>query len=261
MDIQSAGAAPAVSLAVYGAMAPRKAIETAGGTGFRAVGIPACVRDFSPRRLGESGLRDLGAFLSKNGLSVSWLSAGPRGRFTLGATLQEDVDTLLALLAMAASLRAGAVVTAVGPLGAEGSGAAGNAAEALRALAEAADAVGVQLALRSAAGEDDSLGPLLRKLSGAPVGLVFDPGELLFAGRDPVDAAAAYGVISAVRASDSNAEEKDLPPGEGRVPWRDVLAALSVRDYYGHLTVDFAARTQSVEAAAAALSVLRRASA
>jgi len=259
MGIERTGLTPAVSLSVYGRMQPRRALGVAAETGFGAVGIPAWRGDLSPRGLGESGRRDLGAFLRRNGLALSWLSAGARGRFTVAGGVQEDVDVLTGILGMAHVLRPGAVTAGLGALGPANSEAESNAREALQVVCEAAEAAGTRLALWSTAGEFEAVERLLESLPGAPAGILFDPGEILFSGRDPVERAASCRDAAAVRASDSDAERKDLAPGEGRVPWRDVLASLSARGYHGFVTVDFAAHPRADRAAARALDVLKRA--
>jgi len=256
------GPAIALSLEVFGALSGRAAVERVRAVGYGAVGIPAWRRDFAPETLGTSGARDLAAYLGKFSLAVSWLSAGRKGRFTVSSSVEEDVDSLRAVIDLAARLRAPsmpptAVVATVGALGSADSAPATNAREAISALAADADGAGAILALAASEGEDALLDDLLTGFGDAPVGRLVDPGAMLFSGRDPIAAAAASKRIAAVRASDSSAEEVNLAPGEGRVAWREFLAALAVRDYHGYVTVEFAPRGDSNARAAQALGAMR----
>ncbi len=246
---------PALSLAVFSQIPPRQTLTAARKCGYTAVGIPAAHPAFSPAYLGQSGLRDLRASLEKNGLAVSWLSAGPAARFTAPAGLQEDVDFVSRLVEAAFVFPASTVVACAGPVGSADSKASAALLEALSAVSAIAGPV--SLALLCAPGESALVESILERLPGAPIGLLFDPGAALFAGRDPLDAASTTPRIAAVRASDSSPDEPNLPPGLGRVPWRDLLATLAGRDYDGYLNVEFAPRPSAAEHAANAFDVLR----
>jgi sugar phosphate isomerase/epimerase len=265
MSMKGFGRAPALSAEVFSTLSGRAAIDRVRQIGYSAIGIPAWRRDFAPDSLGDSGARDLAAYLGKNGLSVSWLSAGRKGRFTVSAALEEDVERIRRICALSMRLRSPympsvAVTATVGPLGAKDSPAANNAREALAAVAVGADASGAVVALAASQGEDALVDELIAGFPDAPLGRWIDPGALLFAGKDPVEAAMTSTRLAAVRASDSTGEETNLAPGEGRVAWRDFLAALGSRDYYGYATVEFAPRGSDTERATRALEVLRRGS-
>lgn len=262
MSIGGLGPAPALSIEVLADVSGRAAVDRVRAIGYGAVGIPAWRRDFSPDILGDSGARDLSAYLGKNGLSVSWLSLGRKGRFSVSATLDEDVERVRKVCALSVRLRAPlmpsiAVIAAIGPLGSVSSMAAANVREALDALAVEADATGAIISLSAAEGEDALLDTLIAEFPDAPLGRSLDPGPLLFAGKNPVEVAISTARLTAVRASDSGPDQTNLAPGEGRVPWRDFLAALGTRDYYGYATVEFLPRGNDVERAARALEVLR----
>jgi sugar phosphate isomerase/epimerase len=265
MNIGGFGPAAALSAEVLGGLTGRAAIDRVRAIGYGAIGIPVWRRDFAPDSLGDSGSRDLAAYLGKNDLSVSWLSTGHKGRFTVAATVQEDVERIRSVCALSVKLRTPlmpsiAVTATLGPLGSKDSPAAANAREALAAIAADADATGTVVALAASQGEEALVAELIAGFPGAPLGRLLDPGMLLFAGKDPVDAASSSQRVMAVRASDSGAEETNLAPGEGRVPWRDFLAALGSRDYHGYATVEFAPRGNDAERAARALEALRRSS-
>lgn len=257
-SILRGGAIAALSIEVFGSVPARAAIQRVREIGFSAAGLPAWRRDLAPEAIGKSGARDLAAVLARQGLAASWLSAGRKGRFTASATLDEDVTRIRAMLELAGRVRAGAVVGTVGKVGNADSAAARNVREALAPLAAVADATGVGLALSPAFNEYALIEAISLPFAQARVGMLFDPGEALFAGDNPVDRAIAARNVIAVRASDSSAEEADLAPGEGIVAWREVLAALGSREFYGYTTVDFAPRGDSTERAAKALDLLRR---
>jgi len=257
MSLGQFGPSPALSLEVLGGIPARTVIAQARELGYPAIGISAVRSEFSPAALGVSGARDLAVYLARNNLAVCWVSAGPRGRFSVSQALDEDIARARAVVELAGRLRAGAACVRVGAIGARDSEAAANLGQALRELAAAADGVGVSLALLPSPGEGHLIEGVLSGLVDAPVGRMIDPGAALFAGMDPVDEVALAGKVTAVRASDSSAESADLAPGEGRVPWRDFLAALGVADYHGYVTVEFAGRTDAPGRAAKALSMLR----
>ena len=242
MEIGAPGPRLALSLDVFSSLAARSAIARAREIGFAAVGISAARRDFSPESLGAGGARDLSTYLAKNGLSASWVSSGEKARFTLSATLDEDVARAGAIIELAGRLRADAAAAKVGPLGAKDSPSASRLREALTALAAAAELAGVRLALEAAPGDEGILSAVIADFPGAPIGRLLNPASAIFSGRDPVDDASSAPAVAAVLASDASAEETALAPGEGRVPWRDFLAALGARDYYGCVTIGFAAR-------------------
>jgi sugar phosphate isomerase/epimerase len=258
MSAGSLGLSLSLSIDALGASSVRAAIAGVRDLGYSGVALPAWKRDFDPKALGATGARDLAAWLAKNGLAVSWLSAGPRGRFTTPQAVTEDVDRVSSMLHLAGRLRAAAVAAALGPIGAVDSAPAKLAREAVAALAVQADAAGAALAVIASPGETAVIESLLADFADAPVGVLIDPGALLFAGRDPVDAVEAAAKVVAVRACDSSPEAQHLAPGEGRVPWRDFLATLMARDYYGFVTVDFAPSADSAARAAKAAGVLRR---
>jgi sugar phosphate isomerase/epimerase len=253
----------ALSIEVFGSFAARAAIERARAVGYSAIGIPAWRRDFAPDTRGTSGARDLAAYLGKFSLAVSWLSAGKKGRFAVSASVDEDVDSLRAVVALAGRLRAPsmppiAITATVGALGSIDSKPTANARDAISMLAAEADAAGATLALGASEGEDALLDEVLSGFADAPVGRLIDPGAILFAGRDPMAAVTASKKIAAVRASDSSGEETNLAPGEGRLAWGEPLAALGARDYHGYVTVEFAPRGDASARAANALNVLRQ---
>ena len=258
MEIGAPGPRLALSLDVFCTLAARSAIDRAREIGCAAVGIPAARKDFSPASLGAGGARDLAVYLAKNGLSASWVSAGEKGRFTVSAALDEDVARAGAVIELAGRLRADAASAKVGPLGAKDSPSASRLREALTALAAAADLAGVRLALEAAPGDEGILDAVTSDFPGAPLGRLLNPASALFSGRDPVDDASSAPAVAAVLASDASAEETALAPGEGRVPWRDFLAALGAREYYGYVTIGFAARGDATARAAKALEFLRR---
>ena len=258
MNTGGLGLALALSVDAVGAASSRAAIALVRDLGYSGAALPAWKRDFDPKALGVGGARDLSAFLDKNGLAVSWLSAGPKGRFTAGSAVSEDIDRVSAMLRLAGRLHAAAVTTVLGPIGSTDSKPAQVAREAVAALAVQADAAGTAVALIPSPGEAILVEALLTGFVDAPIGVLLDPGALLFAGKDPVDVVEAAPKVVAVRAADSSPEEVDLAPGEGRVPWRDFLATLMARDYYGFVTVDFASGADSAARAARAANVLRR---
>jgi sugar phosphate isomerase/epimerase len=246
-----------VALEVFGSADARGAILRAREIGYQAVGIPASRRDFSVRRIGESGTRDLAAYLAKNGLQASLVTTGDRGRFTVSSMLGEDVEMVRGVIDFAGRLRAGAVAVRVGQLGNQDSQAAGSFRQAVAFLAAAADRAGIQAAFAGAPGEESLLEAVLSAFPDAPAGRLVSPGEALFSGRDAADDVLEATRISAAIASDCSAEEMNLAPGEGRVGWAEVLAALAARDYHGYLTVSFAPRGDNAARAAKALGVLR----
>ncbi len=256
MSIGNPSVQIALSLEALGPLPARDAITRAGHAGYCAIAIPALRRDFSPESLGRSGTRDLAAFLGKNNLAVSWLSAGARGRFAVSSMLEEDIAKVLSIIQLSGVLRAACVSVNLGMVGSVDSLPAENVRQALRALADEADRLGVTIALSASSGEIGIVDGLLAGFPDAPLGRLLDPARALFAGSDPVDETLRAGRVVAVRASDSSAEQADLAPGEGRVTWRDLLAALAARDYYGYLTVDFAPGGDCVRRAATARSVL-----
>jgi len=252
------GAVPAISLEVFGGNSARTSILRARDLGFPAVGIPAARREFEPQILGSSGAKDLGVFLRNNGLSASWVWAGAKARLTFSRSAEEDIARMIEVIELSEKLRAGAAAVQVGQLGTNDSVAATNLREALASLAPLADKSGVTLALASTPGEEKLIDGVLKSFDGGPIGRLLNPGATLFAGYDPVHEIEAARQIAGVRASDSSGEETALAPGEGRVAWRQLLAALAARDYHGYVTVDFAPRGDVSGRAATALALLRR---
>lgn len=248
----------ALALEALGDLPARAAIVRSREIGYQAVGIPAGRKEFAPSTLGESGARDLASFLTKTGLTVSWVRAGQKGRFAVSSTLQEDVERTLSVIDLAKRLRAGCAAAHVGQLGEAKSPAAANLRQALDVLADAADRAAVRLALEPSQGEEAILDEVLVGVADAPLGRLLNPGQSLFAGVNPIDDVMAAGKIVAVAACDSSSDAANLAPGEGRVPWRDFLAALAARDYYECITTTFAPDKNSVMRASRALELLCR---
>lgn len=118
--------------------------------------------------------------------------------------------------------------------------------DVLNDLARHANHVGVILAFGFLRESAEDIGRLMSSVSTGPLGVDFDPAQLMMSGQVPVSALRSlHTFVSHVPLRDGLSETDgsgtETPFGQGAVPWLEVLATLGEIEYAGWLT---AVRTQ-----------------
>jgi sugar phosphate isomerase/epimerase len=132
-----------------------------------------------------------------------------------------------------------------------GDAALGQVVEDLSGLAPAAAAAGVRLGIESTLPAATVLGAV-RQIGSPAVTVYFDVANAVWLGYDPVaeiETLAAAGELPQIHVKDIVESPGDAAPGEGRVPYPDVAAALTRAGYDGYLV--FETRPTDEPAAAA----------
>ncbi len=221
---------------------PVAMIEAAAAAGFGAVGLPLRSGALKPLRreiLGDAALvREIRAACQANGVRVFDVEALVLGH-------EPPPDELRALLETAAELGASRV-SCLGwePIHGPGGLRPGEEPERLAALAEAAGAAGLVVGVEFMAFRSvDSLSAAARLVreAGAPnLGIVLDALHAFRTGAAPAQIAALEpGMVSHLQLCDAAPESPPrellaeearggrLPPGEGAIPLRAMMAALA----------------------------------
>jgi sugar phosphate isomerase/epimerase len=119
-------------------------------------------------------------------------------------------------------------------------------AESLDAIAAHCSSIGVRLILENMlphlfAGDVSDLTWLLGAIAAPNVGTCLDTGHALLSGDLPTVLRKLSSRLAMLHASDNQGSFDDhLPPGEGKVPWRDLLAQLAATGFAGAIVVELA---------------------
>lgn len=212
----------------------RQQITGAAGLGYRAVQLDAAAQGTRPRELDRSARRDLGAMFRRLGLELSGLDLWiPPAHFADPANTDRAVSAVGQAAALASELAA---------LGVAGEGARGRVVSVvlpekcpegvLAHLGSACETHGVLLA--------DHAWPARADTGHGAVRVGFDPGAVIFAGKDPiVEAAGLSPSPASARMTDMSPSGRVEPgSGLGRLDRAAYEAALHAAGYRGHLVVD-----------------------
>jgi L-ribulose-5-phosphate 3-epimerase len=221
----------------------RQALDEAARLAVGGVQIDA-VGDLSPRRLTESGRRELRNLLRSRHLELTALHGPLDAGLDEPTNLQPRIDYLREVMTLAYDLGPRRVVAAVGQVPqADDQPRATLHREALEALARHGDRVGTVLAVETGLESGETLAHYLATFDTGSLGVHLSPGNLLLHGFDPSAATRALsGRIVQVQARDVRRSSpsraaRETALGAGDIDWLSYLELLQEIDYRGWLVV------------------------
>lgn len=222
----------------------RRGLAIARHQGFRVVELDALEGDLAPERLSSTGRRDLARQLASHALALGALNAElHQVTFDDPRSGEWAVERTLAVLDLAADLRAGCVVTRVDCRDPADPAARERIAEVLALLADRADRIGVRVAVKPGNVGLNEVAAELRRRACPSLGACLDSGELIMRGIDMGEAAANLaGLIQWAHVRDAVRGSAGMPgyetaPGAGRLNPLEFLRALQAADYHGTIVL------------------------
>jgi L-ribulose-5-phosphate 3-epimerase len=200
--------------------------------------------DLAPRRLSQTGRRELLHLLRAHNLEVTALACPLRHGLDTALGQQGRIEYLQAALALSYDLSARVVTLQAGPVpGDRDSPPARLLTEALLALGHHGDRTGTVLALETGLEAGATLRQFLDQFDTGGLGVNFDPASLLLHGFDPFESARALsGRLSHCQARDARRSatsraSQEVPLGSGDIDWLQMLAVLEEVEYRSWLTL------------------------
>lgn len=232
-----------VRIADYG-VDVRRGLSIAREQGFRVVELDTLEGDLAPDRLSATGRRDLARQVASHALALGALNAELR-QITFDDPRRGElaVERTLAVLDLAADLRAGCVVTRVDCRDPADPAARERIAEVLALLADRADRIGVHVAVKPGGFGIEGLAAELNRRACPSLGACLDSGELIMRGIDLGETAANLaGLIQWAHVRDAVGGDAGMPgyetaPGAGRLNPLEFLRALQAADYHGTMVL------------------------
>ena len=246
----------------------REGIRAAKALGAEGVQLYGCSPEVSPEHLNAEGRRELRSFIADHGLVLSAI-CGDIGNFMDPAKNPERIDRAKSIVDLARELGTSIVTTHIGTVPDDVHSPAYTTLQAAcRELGHHATARGATFAIETGPETAAVLRNFLDSLDVQGIGVNLDPANLVMVCRDdPVAAVTTLApYIVHTHAKDGrnlkpcNPKEVyaafddgkypdleklfggppfvELPLGEGDVPWKPYLDALSAIGYHGFLTIE-----------------------
>jgi sugar phosphate isomerase/epimerase len=200
--------------------------------------------DLAPRRLSQTGRRELLHLLHAHNLQVTALACPLRHGLDAAPGQQARIEYLQAALSLSYDLGARVVTVQAGRVPDDlESPPARLLTEALLALGHYGDRTGTVLAVETGLETADKLRQFLEHFDAGGLGVNFDPANLLLSGSDPYESARALqGRLTHcqgrdARRSSSSRTSQEVPLGSGDIDWLQLLAVLEEVEYGGWLTL------------------------
>lgn len=218
----------------------RRAAEMAHEFSLEGLEIDSGSGPFSPGELSRSARRDIRRFFERSGLALSAVRYRPQGGLADTDANDRELPELFKRMELAEQLGSGILVVRIGRLPEEAKDPARRAIEeALKDLSLKAERHGVTLAVGPTEGSPGTLAGVVQAIGSPTIRAELDPGGLVARGFSAAEAAGLLGPLAVhARANDVGADGKTRPPGEGKVPWAEYLAALEGVEYTGFHALD-----------------------
>lgn len=221
----------------------KKALHIVARLGADAVEIDAR-GEITPRNLSRTGLRQLRKMLADQSLRVSAVSFQTRRGYDTTADLDSRIAATKAAMELAHDLGAPVVVNHIGTIPTDSDSDRWRLmVEVLGELGRHGQRVGAMLAAETRTETGQQMARLLAELPEESLAVDFNPGNLVAAGFDPLEAIAALGPwVRHVHATDGICEPSTrrgsaTPLGEGSADFPALLAALDEHAYRGDFTL------------------------
>jgi L-ribulose-5-phosphate 3-epimerase len=221
----------------------RKGLQAAGRMSASGVQLPA-TGELSPRRLSQTGRRELRHLLQSSNVELAALVCPFRHGLDVAEGLMERIDILTQALSMSFDLGAHVVIVQAGRIpDSDETPAARHLGEALRTLGQHGDRTGTTLALETGLDPGEKVAAYLGRFDTAGLGVSYDPGNLIVNGFDPYTSLQALrGKVTCCQAKDArrasaSRSAAEVALGNGDIDWLQMLGHFEAIEFRGWLTV------------------------
>jgi sugar phosphate isomerase/epimerase len=221
--------------------------------------------DLSPRRLSQTGRRELRHLLRSNNLDCASLVCPFHHGLDVAQGQAERIDVLRQAMTLSFELGARAVVVQAGRVPESADSPEGrHMAEALLDLSRHGDRTGAVLALETGLESGADLAAFLARFDTGGLGVCFDPANLFMNSFAVFESARALrGRIALCQAKDArragaSRSAAEVAVGAGDIDWLQFLATLEEIEYHGWLTVKREGGTNKLADITAGVAFLRR---
>lgn len=220
----------------------RRAVTAAAKMG--AGGIQIDVRhELNARELSDTGRRQFLHSVSEHNLRVASTFLPTRSTLYDSTNLDQRVSAIRSAMEFTRQLGTNILTLSAGPMPEADSPEYTVLTEVLTELATHGNHVGTTLCLRSGSAKPEDLLNLLNGIETGPLGIDFDPAASIAAGRESQsDYSDLHKLVHHVRATDTaNAADNssiEVPIGQGRVPWMELIVMLGEGTFSGWMSVE-----------------------
>lgn len=221
----------------------REGIRMAREVGADGIQVYTTRGEMAPENLSNSGRKDFLRFVESNGMVISALCGDyGKGGFVNPDGLDLRVENTRRCFDLARDLGVRYVTTHIGEVPADRKSREWAAlVEVIREVADYGAHVGCCFATETGPESGGHLRDFLQEVGSDGARVNYDPANMVMRGHDPVQGAKDLkGWIVHTHAKDGvrhdDGSRKEVPLGEGQVPWDEYLAALE--DYDGFHTVE-----------------------
>ncbi|MFK7818908.1 MAG: sugar phosphate isomerase/epimerase family protein [Planctomycetaceae bacterium] len=220
----------------------RRAITAAAKMG--AEGIQLDVRhEVNARELSETGRRQFLHALGQYNLRLASTFLPTRGTLYDENNLDQRISAIRGAMEFSHQLGTDVLNVNIGPIPADDSPDRKTLLEVLSELAAHGNHVGTTLCLRSGSSTAEQLLALMGSVDTGPLAIDFDPASSIANGCDALaDYSVLHKLVQHVRATDtaiaSDNSSMEVPIGQGRVPWMELVIMLGEGKFNGWLTVE-----------------------
>ena len=197
--------------------------------------------EMHPDSLSRSGREEFVKYVADNGLVISAL-CGDFGRpYNREEGLDELIENMRKVIDLAVDLKTGIITTHVGVVDEDPSAKSNRImADSLNFVGQYADSREVVFATETGPESGPVLAAFIKSLKTKAVNANFDPANLAMNGFDILEAVRALGAyIVHTHAKDGLWNEgKEVPLGEGAVPWDEYIALMGEQGYDGFYTIE-----------------------
>lgn len=221
----------------------KKALRKASEIGLDGVQLWTTGGDLDPAKLSRTAREDLIHFVGSLGLEISAL-CGDLGRsFGDEQELEKRVELTKKILDLSVDLRTPIVTTHIGVIPENSSDKAYQLMlQALKDIGKYAEDIGSCLAAETGPESPELLAKFLAETGTTGLKVNYDPANLVMNGFDPVKGVFVLRqYIVHTHAKDgvkSPQGPKEVPLGEGGVPWKEYVSALRSIGFGGFLTIE-----------------------
>lgn len=201
--------------------------------------------ELSPESLNKEDRKEILKYVRDNGLEFSALCADFGLHFYEKGANEEGIKRTMAMMDLAVDFDTHVITTHIGKVpDDENSEAYKNTVETIERLGKYGDSIGVCFATETGPEMAAKLKKILDKANTKSAKVNLDPANFVMcAGQDPVEAVHILkDYIVHTHAKDgiklSDTDYKELPIGQGGVPFPEYLAALKEIGYDGFLTIE-----------------------
>jgi L-ribulose-5-phosphate 3-epimerase len=222
----------------------RAGIAKAADVGADGFQIYVTNGEMYPDNLSVSGRQDFLDYVNNQGLVISALCGDFGQPYTSEDGLGELVEKSMKVIDLAVDLKTPIITTHIGVVDEEKSARSRSImADSLNYLGEYADKRGVVFATETGPEPGPVLAEFIASLKTDAVKANFDPANLAMMGFDVIEGVKALApYIVHTHAKDGIKQDdgsgKEVPLGEGSVPWDEYIAAMDEAGYTGFYTIE-----------------------